>query len=285
MTFAERFTTTPLAELDLAPCPTVQVAATVASVIGDMNAARTSCALVVDGGTAPVGIFTSRDVLLSVVDRPETWRGPIEAVMTPDPQVVGAHETPLTALHLMNEYRVRNLPVLDEDGAVVGNLTHAALLALAAELLRSGGLGLEASPAAEHELLFVDFRGMHPTRPVSAPFDMSLAEAVRQMQARGIGSLLLVDRRGSLVGVVTDRDLQTRVACHVVDLGAVPVGAYMTPAPVTLQPRDPIAAAVHAMAEVGCSHVPLVGATSRPVGMVSFRDLADYLETILAVAA
>jgi CBS domain-containing protein len=32
------------------------------------------------------------------------------------------------------------------------------------------------------------------------------------------------------------------------------------------------------MAERGFSHVPLLGESGRPVGVVSFRDVAEYIE-------
>ena len=56
----------------------------------------------------------------------------------------------------------------------------------------------------------------------------------------------------------------------------------MTVDPVALSARDPISAGFHAMAAGRFGHLPLLSATSRPVGVVSFRDLADYLETSFA---
>jgi CBS domain-containing protein len=75
-----------------------------------------------------VGIFTDRDILRRVVDAAETWNHPIEEVMTPTPLTVNSTDSADTALNLMNERHFRNVPVLDETGAVIGNLTHYAIV-------------------------------------------------------------------------------------------------------------------------------------------------------------
>ena len=46
--------------------------------------------------------------------------------------------------------------------------------------------------------------------PVTVPPDMSLADAAELMLDAGVGSLLVVDRAGDLVGIVTDSDFAAR---------------------------------------------------------------------------
>jgi len=116
-----------VARLDLSAFTLVASGASVAEVLQQMRQEGHGCALVSRAGQL-VGIFTERDVLLKVVDRPETWTGPIDAVMTPHPNTVGPLDSVATALGLMNRGRYRNVPVVDADGSIVGNLTHYALL-------------------------------------------------------------------------------------------------------------------------------------------------------------
>ena len=75
-----------------------------------------------------MGIFTERDVLKKVIDRPETWDCPVETVMTANPDTVRPTERVAAAMGLMNRGQYRNVPVLDVDGTLVGNLTHYAIL-------------------------------------------------------------------------------------------------------------------------------------------------------------
>ncbi len=191
----------------------------------------------------------------------------------------------MDALRLMNRHRVRNVPVIDEAGEIAGNLTHFSLLDLVDRLLTEAAREHDSGLATRHSLAYVDFRGVAVARPVTVMAGTTLAQAIRQMQTRGIGSVLVVDRRGSLAGMFTESDVQRRVAGQVADLAAAPVDDHMTADPFRLTPRDPIAAAFRLMAEHHFSHVPLVGATRKPVGIVSFRDLAEYLETALTAAA
>jgi len=75
-----------------------------------------------------IGIFTERDALLRVVDRPETWSASIDTVMTREPNTVQPTDSVVAALRLMNRGHYRNVPVVSADGSIVGNLTHYAIL-------------------------------------------------------------------------------------------------------------------------------------------------------------
>lgn len=68
-----------------------------------------------------VGIFTERDLLRRVVAKrrdPETTR--IREVMTPNPVTIGPDEPIETARRLMAKIKARHLPVVDEEGRLIG---------------------------------------------------------------------------------------------------------------------------------------------------------------------
>ena len=65
---------------------------------------------------------------MKVVDRPETWDAPVDAVMTPGPDTVRPTDPVAAALQFMNRGHFRNVPVVDADGSLVGNLTHYSIL-------------------------------------------------------------------------------------------------------------------------------------------------------------
>ena len=75
-----------------------------------------------------IGIFTERDVLQRVAGRPETLEGPIDAVMTPRPITVLPDTSAADALWLMDDHHFRNLPVVDRQGRIRGDMTYAAFV-------------------------------------------------------------------------------------------------------------------------------------------------------------
>ncbi|MBV7338220.1 CBS domain-containing protein [Chloroflexi bacterium TSY] len=74
------------------------------------------------------GIFTDRDVLRKVVASPETLDGPIDDVMTRDPITIRPDLSAADALRLMNDNKVRNLPAVDENGRIAGDMTHQSII-------------------------------------------------------------------------------------------------------------------------------------------------------------
>ena len=116
-----------VAHLDLSFFTTAPSGALVGAVLARMRREGHGCALITEGSRL-VGIFTERDALLKVIDRPETWTGPIDTVMTCEPNTVQPTDSVAAALHLMNRGHYRNVPVVAADGNIVGNLTHYAIL-------------------------------------------------------------------------------------------------------------------------------------------------------------
>jgi CBS domain-containing protein len=111
---------------------------------------------------------------------------------------------------------------------------------------------------------------------VIVPEGTLLADAVRQMRDRRIGSTM-VTRNGMLTGIFTERDLMKRVVLGEMDPHSTSVENLMSRNPELLTPAHPIAYALNAMSLGGFRHVPLVDANRRPVGIISVRDIVDYL--------
>jgi predicted transcriptional regulator len=75
-----------------------------------------------------VGIFTERDVMNRVVVSPEKLDGPVDAVMTTQLVTVLPDTSAADALWLMDDHHFRNLPVVDRQGRVLGDMTYAAII-------------------------------------------------------------------------------------------------------------------------------------------------------------
>jgi CBS domain-containing protein len=131
--------------LDLSYYTRVERGATVREVLARMRREGQGCALITEADRL-VGIFTERDVLKKVIDRPETWDRPVETVMTADPDTVSPTELVATAMGLMNRGHYRNVPVLEADGTLVGNLTHYAILRFFSDRLQQEIYNLPPDP-------------------------------------------------------------------------------------------------------------------------------------------
>ena len=96
-----------------------------------------------------------------------------------------------------------------------------------------------------------------------------LADAVRQMDERGVGAVLVLAGE-RLQGVFTERDVLRAVARGHADTPTV--GDWMTPHPETIEPDETTEHAAVLMIHGGFRHLPVVDA-GKVVGILSIRDL------------
>ncbi len=114
-------------------------------------------------------------------------------------------------------------------------------------------------------------RGGH----IAVPPQMTIGEAAAIMKTHRVGCVL-VESDGALAGIFTERDILTKLVGTGYDPAAVRVDSVMTRTVETLSPDDPIAFALQRMSVGGFRHIPLVDA-GRPVGILSVKDIVDYL--------
>lgn len=271
---------TPVSDLDLSRHVTVTPDASVTTTVHSMSAVARSCAHVMTGANL-AGIFTQRDVLHRVLGRPSIWERPISEEMTTSVRTMRDTQTVAEGLAIMNEWYVRSVPVLDVNDVVVGDLSYYVVMETIAGIISERRGDPSADPDI-NQLEFIDFTGMNTSPAVVVAAGDTVDVAVHQMKARGIGSVMVVDDREDLVGVLTEFDAQLKLGCDESDLKAVTVSEIMTAEPVALKVRSSITDAIQKMVEHGFSHVPLLGESGRPVAVVSFRDVAAYLESSLA---
>lgn len=171
--------------------------------------------------------------------------------------------------------RVRSVRAIDQDGEEFG-----------------AGLGVEAVVSRPTQEAVRAYRQMLPeelergplvhaaqvmTRPaVIVQDDATAAEAWRILQARQIHQAPVLDARGTLVGIVSERDLLTAID---VDGGKVienlrrRVRDVMTTPVVAAAPVTDIRRVAAAMLTVGVDGVPIVGEEGRLLGFVSRSDV------------
>jgi CBS domain-containing protein len=116
---------------------------------------------------------------------------------------------------------------------------------------------------------------LNPAPPLCMRPDQTVAEAVEVMRRERVGCLL-VYVESQLVGIFTERDLLRRVLAAGKPL-TTPLVECMTQDPVTIHPKESIAAAVRCMEEGGYRHLPIVDDAGQPVGVLSVKRIVHYL--------
>lgn len=100
----------------------------------------------------------------------------------------------------------------------------------------------------------------------------SVREAAGVMTRAKCGSVLIMEPPDALLGIVTERDLMTRVLAKALDPERTTVREVMTPHPICVPPEMPVADAVLIMLERGFRHLPIVGPGAKILGVFSVRD-------------
>lgn len=104
--------------------------------------------------------------------------------------------------------------------------------------------------------------------------DETVLAAAQRMNDDKIGSLVVM-RGSTLVGIVTERDVMTRVVAARKDPASTAVATVMTPDPITCTPCTSVGQAQKIMSERRIRHLPVCD-EEKLVGMVSIGDLNAY---------
>jgi signal-transduction protein with cAMP-binding, CBS, and nucleotidyltransferase domain len=100
----------------------------------------------------------------------------------------------------------------------------------------------------------------------------SVHDAACAMTRANCGSVLIIDSAGTMQGILTERDLMTRVLAKGLDANATAVTQVMTRHPRCVGPEMKVADAVLIMIERGFRHLPIVAEGGRVLGVFSARD-------------
>lgn len=119
--------------------------------------------------------------------------------------------------------------------------------------------------------------------PVVASADQTVAEVARLMTAERVSSVMVIDDRGRLCGLVTDRDLRIRVVAEGRSVDT-PLTEIMTTDLVSVSAESLVFEATLLMTEHNIHHLPVLRDGS-PAGMVTTTDLikAQKADPILLI--
>ncbi len=97
-------------------------------------------------------------------------------------------------------------------------------------------------------------------------------EAACLMTRTSCTSVLVIDHGSQLLGIVTDRDLMTRVLAKELDPMHLPLSKIMTPQPQCVAPEMKVADAVLIMLDRGFHHLPVAAPNGKVLGVFTVTD-------------
>ena len=118
---------------------------------------------------------------------------------------------------------------------------------------------------------------LSPTEPICLSAATTVSEAVERMLGSHQAGVLVVDEKGRLAGIFTERDVLNRVVGRSRNPRTTPLREVMTVKPQALSNRDRVAYAVHCMSVAGYRTVPLVDDEQRPIGVITVNDVIRWL--------
>lgn len=110
-------------------------------------------------------------------------------------------------------------------------------------------------------------------QPVTVPLDATVRQAIKVMDEKRIGSIIVADAGGKLpLGIFTLRDLLHRVALPGCTLD-LPIASVMTAGVITVKPQTTAYQAALIMGRRGLRHLLVVDDAGNLIGIVSQNDL------------
>jgi CBS domain-containing protein len=111
------------------------------------------------------------------------------------------------------------------------------------------------------------------TPPITTSTDATLIDAAKAMYESNVGSVVVVDEKGELAGIVTRRDVLYLVATGEARRNPR-VSTIMTTSVITVSPTEDLATALDRMRNAGIKHI-VVTENNKPIGVVSMWDIMN----------
>ena len=108
--------------------------------------------------------------------------------------------------------------------------------------------------------------------PVTCHRSDSARDAATKLKENGIGAMPVLSSDGTLVGMLSERDLVKEFSKHGADLTELTVGDILTKSVIFMAPSADLSDAMRTMHQHGFRHVPILNA-GELIGVISIRDL------------
>ncbi|MHC5741411.1 MAG: EAL domain-containing protein [Nostoc sp.] len=233
---------------------------------------RSSCVLIVEGNQL-LGIFTERDVVRLTSQRRTLENLAIVDVMSHP--VISLHQSAFTdlflAVNLLQQYRIRHLPLLNDQDEIVGLLTHESLQQLSRPI----------------DLLHLRQAGDVMTSEVicAAP-SVSMLAITGLMAENRVSSVVLVEElvaEGQLIqipiGIVTERDIVQFQALEL-NFEDVQAQVVMSTPVLSVSPEYSLWKVQEAMRQYLVKRIVVTGAQGELLGILTQSSILKVLNPV-----
>ncbi len=241
--------------------------------------AGTEMVLVTEGGKLE-GVFTFFDTIKALARGKKPARTPVRKFMSRNVVTCTRDSTLGQVLILMEENRYKNIPVVDENGHLVGMVSYYNV-----QDREDRDITLKESVDfinATRTLLTGDrwsaLKSIASSVPRVSP-DTPVSEIAAKMSLRRADSVIVVDEEDRPIGILTERDINRRVVARGLDPEKTPASKVMTKRLVTISNRATITEAFERMVKGGFHHLPLVNSKGKLRGAVSLADIAHIIHS------
>jgi CBS domain-containing protein len=101
----------------------------------------------------------------------------------------------------------------------------------------------------------------------------SIQEIAKKMKDRDVSSLVVVDPNGKPVGIVTERDIITKVCINDIPTSTVISKEIMSTPLITIKGRSSTSTAVEMMIKNEVRHLLVIDDRNKPIGIITPLDL------------
>lgn len=112
--------------------------------------------------------------------------------------------------------------------------------------------------------------------PVMGPPGMTVTEACRLMERKGVASIGIVDAEERLLGLFEERDLARKLVLNHLDPDKTTIGELMESPCRTISPDRTFSDALNVMLEHGIRHLPIVDDQKHLLGVLSLRTMLHW---------
>ncbi len=238
--------------------------------------ARSSCIFMTDDQNKPVGVLTDRDIVRLSSDAASFQTRQVREVMTSP--LITLEESKLTdlfvAMTLLQNHRIRHLPLVDASGSLTGIVTH--------ETLRHAACPADFLTFRQvNEVMTTDVITASPEDSIAHVSDLMARDRVSCIVIVETGETNATDRTAIVkpVGLITERDI---VQFHAISLDphAYTAGLLMHVTSVSVSPSDTLLAVRDIMDRDRLACLMVTGQHGELVGIVTQSDLLTLINPV-----
>lgn len=115
-----------------------------------------------------------------------------------------------------------------------------------------------------------------PNPPICVNSNENLKNVLKTLKTNKTGCVQITDSSDVLIGIFSERDWILKISDEKEDLNSK-ISDFMTKNPQAVKMDTPVAYAINLMSKGGFRHIPVVDDENSPVGMLSVKNIIDFL--------